>query len=682
MTFVKLIASIQESRLRSQFIIGLKHSLSSASMMALLKKDNSIQQSRLRQSAIRWILLGLLILICSLSLPLVVQSQIPALPTNDKELVNRPRQLSGQIGNLLYAPIIIDGRPIGLIAVPSSAKNVDGDSKSPSPLQTRVERIENKIKEIIERGFDPSTLQVFPSTLHGQTVISVSDQKNLKPQIIATVTEPDAELYGQNISDIANESTEAIRLALIRAWEERQPNSLQRQGFLAFKLFLGLLTISLIFIVLQRIALRRIQYFKKFLLDLQNQAHTPPLSHNLHIFAKNHNLIHFISDRIDLIFYWFYWVIFKSRSKEPNKYSNKHQESGGLPYNLNDLLEDPNQSLNLDKLKSILIHKINILVFLKRLLTFIQLFIWLRGIALILTLFPYSRNFGVLFGGLPASLLTIWLLIFLLIKIIELIIDASLRAWSDDLGFTQQKSARQTFRIPTISNSIKGASFVFLLCLGILLSLTLFDVPISTVLAGAGILGFAVSFGSQSLIKDLISGVINLVNDAYAVGDFVIIGEDDGLVENMNLFVTRIRSANGDLITIPNGSVGTVRNQSKDWSRVDYKIQVSYETDIGKALDIMLAIAEELYNDSHWSSSILDRPDLKGVEDLSHQGVMIRLWLKTKPGEQWMVGRELRLRMKEAFEKAGINIGIPKQAFLWQNSSESNLNTIPISEND
>jgi len=74
--------------------------------------------------------------------------------------------------------------------------------------------------------------------------------------------------------------------------------------------------------------------------------------------------------------------------------------------------------------------------------------------------------------------------------------------------------------------------------LGILLSLTIFDVPISTVLAGAGILGFAVSFGSQSLIKDLISGVINLVNDAYAVGDFVIIGQDDGLVENMNLFVT------------------------------------------------------------------------------------------------------------------------------------------------
>jgi len=88
-TFVKLTASIQESRLRSQFIIGLKHSLSSASMMALLKKNNSIQQSRLRQSAICWILLGLLTLICSLSLPLVVQSQIPALPTIGVNLKGR-----------------------------------------------------------------------------------------------------------------------------------------------------------------------------------------------------------------------------------------------------------------------------------------------------------------------------------------------------------------------------------------------------------------------------------------------------------------------------------------------------------------------------------------------------------------------------------------------------------------
>ena len=651
-------------------------------MMAFLKKDNSLQQSRLGRSAIQLILVGLLTFILSLSLPLAVQSQLPSLPSNDKELVGRPRQLSGQIGNLLYAPIRIDGRPIALIAVPSSAKNEGSDSKSPSPLQTRVERIENKIKEIIERGFDPSTLQVFPSTLHGQTVISVSDQKNLKPQIIATVTEPDAELYGQNITDIANESTEIIRQALIRAWEERQPNSLQRQGFFAFKVFLVLLTISLIFFVLKRIALNRIKFSKKFLLDLQNKTHTPPLSHHLQLFARNHNLIHSIGDRIDLIFYWFYWIIFKSRSNTSNQYSHQPEESGDLPHNLNDLIEDPNQSLTLDKLKSLLIHRINILIFVRRLLTFFQLFIWLRGIAFILTLFPYSRNFGIVFAGIPLSLLTIWLLIFLAIKIIELIIDFSLRTWSDDLGLIQQKSTRQTFRIPTISSSIKGASFVFLICLGILLSLTIFDVPISTVLAGAGILGFAVSFGSQSLIKDLISGVINLVNDAYAVGDFVIIGEDDGLVENMNLFVTRIRSANGDLITIPNGSVGTVRNQSKDWSSVDYKIQVSYETDISKALEIMLAIAEELYTDPHWSSYILDRPDLKGVEDLSHQGVMIRLWLKTKPGEQWMVGRELRLRMKEAFEKAGIQIGIPQQAFLWQNSSEFNQNTIPISEND
>ena len=99
------MALIQKSHLRSQFVIGLKHFLGSTSMMAFLKKDNSLQQSRLGQSAIQLILVGLLTLILSLSFPLAVPSQIPSLPSTEKELVSRPRQLSGQIGNLLYAPI-------------------------------------------------------------------------------------------------------------------------------------------------------------------------------------------------------------------------------------------------------------------------------------------------------------------------------------------------------------------------------------------------------------------------------------------------------------------------------------------------------------------------------------------------------------------------------------------------
>ena len=170
--------------------------------------------------------------------------------------------------------------------------------------------------------------------------------------------------------------------------------------------------------------------------------------------------------------------------------------------------------------------------------------------------------------------------------------------------------------------------------------------------------------------KNTSDDVINLFNDSYAVGDFVIIANDEGLVEDLNLFVTRLRSSNGDLITIPNGSVGIVRNQTKDWSRVDYSIQISYDADIQQALGILRQVAEELYHDSQWHSLISEPPDLKGVEDLSHLGVRLRVWLKTKPGEQWIVARELRLRLKSAFEAAGISIGIPQQAFLFQNSGD------------
>jgi small conductance mechanosensitive channel len=252
----------------------------------------------------------------------------------------------------------------------------------------------------------------------------------------------------------------------------------------------------------------------------------------------------------------------------------------------------------------------------------------------------------------------------------DFFIDKMLQIWEEDINLRDKNSNRGILRIPTISNALKGICLVLLISTGIILSLGIFDFPIATILAGAGIIGFAISFGSQSLIKDVISGVINLFNDSYAVGDFVIIANDEGLVEDLNLFVTRLRSSNGDLITIPNGSVGIVRNQTKDWSRVDYSIQISYDADIQQALGILRQVAEELYHDSQWHSLISEPPDLKGVEDLSHLGVRLRVWLKTKPGEQWIVARELRLRLKSAFEAAGISIGIPQKAFLFQNSGD------------
>jgi small conductance mechanosensitive channel len=188
-------------------------------------------------------------------------------------------------------------------------------------------------------------------------------------------------------------------------------------------------------------------------------------------------------------------------------------------------------------------------------------------------------------------------------------------------------------------------------------------------LAGAGILGFAISFGSQSIIKDVIAGITNLMNDSFALDDSVKIGEFSGTVENMNLFVTRIRCANGDLVTIPNGMITTVCNQTKDWSRVDFLIMVAAATDLKKAIAILDRVALALYNDENWHSKILALPDFKGVEEISHQGIQLRLWLKTLPGEQWAVARELRLRIKTVFEAENILIGIPQQKWVMETTS-------------
>jgi small conductance mechanosensitive channel len=265
------------------------------------------------------------------------------------------------------------------------------------------------------------------------------------------------------------------------------------------------------------------------------------------------------------------------------------------------------------------------------------------------------------FEGAPVFLLTIWLGIIITSKIIEVLINWALRSWEEDIHFTKGLSHRHILRMPTLNVVLKGVSNTFLLLTGIVLSLQALQVPIGPVLAGAGLLGFAISFGSQNVIKDMISGALNLITDTYAVGDVVVIGSDSGTVESLNLLVTRIRNVNGALITIPNGSVGVVQNHTKDWSRVDYQIQVSYDADIKKALNVLQEVAQSLYDDPQWQKLILEPPDLKGIENLSSQGITLRIWLKTKPGQQWLVGRELRLRLKEAFGSASIEIGVPKQ---------------------
>ncbi len=186
-----------------------------------------------------------------------------------------------------------------------------------------------------------------------------------------------------------------------------------------------------------------------------------------------------------------------------------------------------------------------------------------------------------------------------------------------------------------------------------------------------GFLSFAFSLAAQDLLKDLIAGVLILWEDHYAVGDVIFIGEQGGLVEKITLRVTQLRNLDGELITIPNGSIGMVRNLSSEWSQVNYAIEVSYDADVDRVMEIMETVAQQLYDDPQWQEQILESPEILGIDNIAHTGILIRLLIKTQPLKQWSVAREFRRRLKKAFDEKGIEVGIPQQIEMYRNGDFS-----------
>ncbi len=593
------------------------------------------------------------IILCIVSLTLTVclttsaLGQIPTLPqfNNVNKFFTRSNR-SGQIGNVVYGAVMLDGRAIFFVAVPAAIQEEKKDNQV-SLLDQRIERIENNLREILKRGFDPETLQVSPSVLNGSTVILVSDQNKLKRQVVRTITQADAQLYAQSIEEILPEVLTTIRDALLNAYKERQPESLKRQAIWAGKLFLAIAIVSFIIISLQKLLKARLIEVKKHITKLNNTKKQP-----VYLKATEQDRPGII---ITLINGFFDYLIFA-----PHYYFSQEKNKAGVDKNyqrsLSNFIAQPEYFLNNKQLEAILQKQIKLELLFRNLLIFGQFFLWLQWVSFTLFLFPYTRRLGLQLAGTPFSLLFIWLGITVAIKITDFLVDLLFIFWEEDLSFIHGLSERQTLRVPTIASALKSVVAVILIGIGIILSLQTLNIPIVPILTTASILGVGVSFGSQHMVKDIISGVINLINDSYAVGDRVIIGADDGHVEHLNLFVTKLRNINGDLITIPNGLVGIVKNQTKDWSRVDFHVEVNYETDVKKALIVLQEVADSLCSDPQWQKLILEPPDLKGIEALSHQGITLRVCLKTVPGKQWSVGRELRLRLNETFSQAGIEI--------------------------
>ena len=173
----------------------------------------------------------------------------------------------------------------------------------------------------------------------------------------------------------------------------------------------------------------------------------------------------------------------------------------------------------------------------------------------------------------------------------------------------------------------------------------------------------ALSFASQSFIKDALNGFLIIFEDQYAVGDIINLNEVGGMVENINLRITQIRDAEGRLITIPNSEVEIVANLSSQWSRADLKIPFNYDIDLDRALEIITQVATEMSQDEQWKQFITEPPQILGVENFSDRGIIVRVFIKTEPLKQWDVSREFRRRLQITLSKAGIPLTPPQ--YIW-----------------
>ncbi len=229
-------------------------------------------------------------------------------------------------------------------------------------------------------------------------------------------------------------------------------------------------------------------------------------------------------------------------------------------------------------------------------------------------------------------------------------------------------------RSNTLSRVLVGITQVFIFLIALFTILSELEIDITPILAGAGVLGIAIGFGAQSLVRDLVAGLFIILENQYRVGDVVKIADVAGLVEGINLRRTVLRDLDGVVHVVPNGEIRVASNFTKEWSRVNMNVSVAYGEDLDHVISVINRVGKELAEDAEWAPSILTPPRALRVDNLGDSGIEIKILGETKPIRQWDVMGQLRLRLKKAFDEEGIEIPWPHTKVYFGNTPFNNLN--------
>ncbi len=513
---------------------------------------------------------------------------------------------------MMAVPVRLDGRTIFSVV----------------PLtNNRAEIIENNLKIVLHSNFDPKTLKVYDEMVNGLPVIYVSGEvsgaNESKRVYILTVTNLDAEIQGTTTQTVTGQWNEQIKQALQEADAERQPDALKKQAMWA-----GLVIFILILSNLTLVSLR--QQLQKEHENIESKIPPKPAVQEIN---TNTNL-----------------------SESPENSS-----------------ENAEAVANILKERITLLQKRNFNEIKQGLVPFGQGGIFGVGTYIVLGMFPYSRWLQPVIISIlpiPLQLIVTGISTYVAIRISRMAINRFFAALENRKFKSLGTSERLNLRFSTFSRVFKNLCSGLLITVGIFVGLSVIGINIGPLLAGAGILGLGISLGSQNLVKDTINGFFILFEDQYAVGDVIVVGDVGGLVENMNLRITQLRNGEGRLITIPNSAITVVQNLSKEWARVDLTLDVSYQTNVDRAFAVIQEVVDEVYNEPEWREKIIAPPEVLGIDRMDHAGLMIRVWIKVKPLQHWIVGRECRRRLKTRLDREGISIGIPQQTLLFNNSLE------------
>ncbi len=538
----------------------------------------------------RLMLLAASCLVTTFLVSLPVNTQ---LPSNQGTIGSSPSTTIGAQEIIDMTPVKLDGRTLFMVAAMHA-----GGTQETAPLRSRAEFIEQSLYKLLEEDFDSASLRVEVHPQEDRAKIVVSDNSQLQNVPLFILTPLDARVAGFTLEESADYIANVTQKALKQAWQERQPDYLRRQARLSGILVLSAIALSTIILFLQR-------QLKKRQATLKGQK------------------------------------IVCEQKITANTMKMGLDEGTGYCHELATEQLHNRQMLDRQGLQNYLLQ-----------LTLVG--IWLGVIALILGLFPVTRSWQWTVLELPL-LLGVLLVAIAAARWIGILIDRTIEKW---LRYRQtvapQTTERWLLRANSFAPIFKGASALCLIGISIIFILSSLGIPLAPVLAGAGILGFAISLGSQRLVADLIGGTLILIEDQYAIGDFVMLNDNAfGRVERLSLRSTALRNRQGNLITVSNSDIKLVNNLSKDWARAKLYIPVHYSVDVDRAIEVIQQVADEMKADSFWST-LIQEVEVRGVEDIDGYGFTIGLRFETKPGVFRKVIRECRRRLKPAFDRANI----------------------------